>query len=229
MRAALLLLALPASAQGKPHADWDRLLQKHVSAGRVDYDGFARDRAALDGYLRWAADAARKPDLAFYLNAYNATVVVSVLRHGRPVRILDVKGFFDGEKHRIAGEELTLNDLETKVRKRFSDPRIHFALNCAARSCPPLLGRAFEPATLEATLDDLTRGFLDGPGVKADVAKGTVAVSKLFEWYKADFVAKEGSVEKYLLRWVSDPVRRAALAGGARVVFLDYDWSLNGR
>lgn len=228
MTAALaLLLAMPAAAQGTTHADWDRLLQKNVSAGRVDYDGFARDHAAHDRYLASVAGVARKPDLAFYLNAYNATVVASVLRHGRPARVVDVKGFFDGEKHRIAGEDLTLNVLETKVRKRFADPRIHFALNCAARSCPPLWGRAFEPATLEATLDDLTRRFLDGPGVRVDGKR--IEVSKLFEWYGGDFVGKEGSVEKYLLRWISDPPRRAALARGTGIAYLDYDWSLNGR
>jgi len=229
MHLALVFLALPAAAASTPEAEWDALLAAHVSGGRVDYDGMARDRARLDRYLAWVADAGRKPELHFYLNAYNAAVVASVLRRGKPPKVLDIKGFFDGEKHRIAGEDLTLNDLETKVRKRFMDPRIHFALNCAAKSCPPLYGRAFEPATLQKVLEDLTRRFLDGPGVRADANTKTVAVSKLFEWYKDDFVAKEGSVEKYLARLVTEPGRRAALAAGHKLVFQDYDWTLNKR
>jgi hypothetical protein len=196
----------------------------------VDYAGFARDRARLDRVLAGVAEA-KEPDLALLLNAYNATVVASVLRHDRPARVTDVKGFFDGERHRIAREKLTLNELETRIRRRYHDPRIHFALNCAARSCPPLWGRAFEAPTLERTLDTLTRTFLDGSGVKVEPG-GKVAVSKLFEWYGEDFAAAGGpggSIEKFLLRWLTDPARRAAVAGGGTIAFQEYDWSLNAR
>jgi len=240
MRIALMLMWLngpvtaaePASQEAdKPSAqgEWDRLLRAHVSGGRVDYGGFSRERAALDRYLSWVADKARKPDMAFYLNAYNATVVKSVLEHGRPKRVTDVKGFFEKEKHVIAGRSLTLNGLENTVRKRYGDPRIHFALNCAAKSCPRLWGRAFSAKTLDRTLDKLTREFLDGPGVRVDAKAKTVAVSKLFEWYREDFVEKEGSIKKYLARWVSEAGRRKALEAGHRIVFQEYDWALNGK
>jgi hypothetical protein len=138
-----------------------------------------------------------------------------------------VKGFFDGRKHAVAGESLTLNELENKVRDRFKDPRIHFALNCASKGCPPLLARAFQEQTLDADLDLLTRRFLDGPGVLPD-GEGAVKVTRLFEWYAQDFVAKEGSVEGYLRKWVREPSRKKALEGAKVAVrFQEYDWALN--
>lgn len=222
----------PAAVKDAPTRAWDELLRAHVSGGLVDYDGVARDRAKLDALLahvasRPATREERERDLAFLIDAYNATVVASVLRHGRPAKVLDVKGFFDGEKHAIAGRSWTLNELETHIRKTYGDPRIHFALNCAARSCPPLRARAFSQVSLDATLSDLTRAFLDGDGVRVDAGKKQVVVSKLFEWYGTDFEAKEGSVTSYLKKWATEPSRKAALDAGYAIVFQDYDWTLN--
>lgn len=227
----LVLAALPARAEPDAAA-YDRLLRRHVSAagGRVDYAGLAGERAALDGYLRAVAAApepAGKAGLAFCLNAYNATVLAAVLDRGRPARVLDANGFFDGDRHRIAGRALTLNELETHIRTTYQDPRVHFALNCAARSCPPLPGRAFAAADLDRTLDELTARFLNGPGVQPDRQRRELRVTRLLDWYRQDFVADAGSVEGFLRRYLTDPARRAALLGGWKIVFLDYDWGLN--
>ena len=225
--AVFLAATSPAHAE-IAHGAWDALLRAHVSDSRVDYRGFAKERPALDAYRRSIAEASGELDFASLLNGYNAAVVASVLDTGQPARVLDVKGFFKERKHVIAGRELTLDELETRIRSRFKDPRIHFALNCAAVSCPPLYERAFTPGNVDAVLSERTRRFLNGAGVVVDAQRGLV-VSSLFDWYKDDFIAKEGSVAAYLKRWVSEPGRRAALDAGRPILFQVYDWQLNRR
>jgi len=226
--ALLLWLSVPARAD-IDHAAWDAILAAHVSVRGVNYDGIASERAALDRYLKVVAEASGELGLAFYLNAYNATVVASILDHGRPAKVLDVKGFFKELKHPIAKRSLTLDELETDIRKTYKDPRVHFALNCAARSCPPLHGRAFVAKSVDQVLGELTSRFLNGGGVVLDEAKKALQVSRLLDWFKEDFIAKEGSVEQYLKRWVAEPRRKDALARGAAIEFQAYDWTLNRR
>ncbi len=219
--------ASPARAEPQ-HGAWDALLRAHVSDGRVDYRSLAKDRRALDGYRQTLAEARGELTLASLLNAYNAAVLASVLDAGQPARVLDVKGFFKERKHVIAGRQLTLDELETSIRSRFKDPRVHFALNCAAISCPPLYERAFTPENVDAILDERTRRFLNGSGVAVDPERGLV-VSSLFDWFKDDFIGKEGSVAGYLERWVREPKRRAALEARRPITFGVYDWRLNAR
>lgn len=208
-------------------ATWDALLRAHVADGRVDYAGMARDRAKLADFLSSVARANGAQDKAFYLNAYNGLVVAAILDHGQPARVTDVPGFFDKKTFMVAGKPMTLNDLENHVRKTWHDPRIHFALNCAAKDCPPLHNRAFIANTLDATLEQLTSRFLNDRGVRVIPASKTIAVTKLFDWYKDDFVAKEGSVSAYLKKWVTERTRKQALDSGFVVTFQEYDWRLN--
>jgi hypothetical protein len=229
-----ILLSAGSAWAGFEHAPLDALLRRHVERGRVDYDAIKRsdrDRAKLEAYVRSLAKAKvdtldKQQQLAFYLNAYNALVLRAVVRR-RPKlkRVMDVEGFFKQHTYRVAGRELTLDQLENKlIRPRFRDPRIHFALVCAARSCPPLQERAFRGATLERTLERLTRAFINSPrGVR--LGQGKPRISKIFDWYAADFRAAAGSVGKYLARYHA---RGAASLGATRTfAFLPYDWALN--
>jgi hypothetical protein len=215
----------------KPIDEYDRLLKTYVSGGKVDYAGLSKERAALDSFLKSVEKAPGKPTLAFYLNAYNATVLGALLDEKLPGKVTDVKGFFDSKKHTLAGKNQTLNDLETYIRTTYKDPRVHFALNCGARSCPPLYTRAFRDSTSEKVLSDLTAKFLNGGGVKIDDSAKQIKVTRLMDWYGKDFVEKEGSVEAYLKLWVTDKTKNAALVAGLsagyKVSFQDYDWSLN--
>jgi hypothetical protein len=229
-----LILLAAGSAAAFDHAPFDGLLRAHVRGGRVDYAALkARGARELDAYLAAVARAelrglSRPAQLAFYLNAYNALVIGEVVRRWPGIRsVKAVAGFFDKQRHRVAGASLTLNDLENKlIRPRFKDARIHFALVCAARSCPPLPSRAFDPRTLEQTLDGLARDFIRSPaGVR--IAGGELRASRLFEWYEADFRESAGSVLGYLARY--HPLGKQLASGKLRLAFLDYDWALNGR
>lgn len=214
-------------------AKYSALLGKHVAKGLVDYEGLRKDRAALDEYLKAVADAHGEHGLAFWLNAYNATVLASLLDSGPklPDQVLDLKGFFDARKHKINGAEQTLNELEGFVRKQWKDARVHFAFNCGAQSCPPLLARAFVDDKLNATLEQLTQDFLDGPGIVLDPAAKELRVTRLCEWYKDDFTAKDGSLEAFLRKHVRDGKKLDALDPGQgwKITFQPYDWKPNAR
>jgi hypothetical protein len=235
---AILLIAAAAPARGGrtfDHGPFDRLLGKHVKRGRVDYAGIKNDRsrsAELGRYVKALGAASlsgmsKRDKLAFYLNAYNALVIDAVVRRWPRIdSVMKVKGFFDKITYRVAGRRVTLNQLENKIiRPTFKDARIHFALVCGARSCPPLMSKAFDGASLDKVLERLTRDFINskkgvlvGPG-------GRVRVSQIFKWYAADFEKAAGSVPKYLARYHTKQTDRITKAG--RLVYLHYSWSLN--
>ncbi len=280
MRAAGLLLPLglllacstvtprapaPAQAEGAfLHDDLDRFLSRHVDdRGRVDYAAAVDDRADLDRYL--AALAAASPDshperfadedarLAYWLNAYNASVIAIVLEHYPisgvkqvrapiPLRYLlpRVAGFFLFQRARLGGRAVSLYGLENRVvRRRFSDPRIHFALNCASIGCPRLPAGAFTGPRLPEQLERETRRFVaEERNLRLDAESRTLWLSSIFRWYESDFTswlerrqAGQGSgLRDYVLLYL-DPERAAPIRACAdcRVAFLDYDWGLNVR
>ena len=260
-RLPVLLLALAplstASAQEAPggepfHARWSAVLSRFVDErGRVDYAALAKDRGDLDAYLGRlakegprstpAAVPGRSERLAYYLNAYNALVFDGVLRRG-PEKESVWKGglisgysFFVGTKHRLDGADVSLKALEDEtIRKGFSDPRVHAALNCASRGCPRLPREAFDPATLDAALDAAMTEFVsEERNVRVDSAARTVFLSKIFDWFERDFLdferarrTKDGSLLSYvnLYRKGVPPLDPAF-----RVKFLEYDKGVNAR
>ncbi len=238
-RYAIVLAAILAPLQSAfafDHSKLNGLLGKYVSAGKVDYVGLKAEKPALDAYIVSVGAASGTLPMGFYLNAYNAFVLGDLLAQpALPAKVTDLPGFFDARKHKVAGKDWTLNELETHVRTTWKDPRVHFALNCGARSCPALQAAAFseDPAALNQKLTAITSNFLNGPGVKVDATKNEVAVTKLMDWYAADFVAKSGSVGAFVQASVTDAQKlaavNAALGAGGKIVFLNYDWTPNAK
>ena len=239
-------------------------LAKYVdSKGLVDYAGWKEDRAGLDGYLdsiarvEYAALRAR-PDaeqLAFWFNAYNAITIKHILDN-YPIEkgglisgalfpansIRQIKGVWDSLKTRVAGRELTLDQIEHGVlRVQFYEPRLHMALVCAAAGCPPLRAEAYAASTLDEQLDDQVRTFLSSKhGVQIDRERGRIGVSEVFDWWGGDFVKKYGNSESLsghnrtetaVLHFIGQYVSEedAAYIGKAEysLRYLDYDWTLN--
>ena len=206
------------------------ILAKNVKDGLVDYAAIAKnDRAPLDAYLDAVANAelpaGRDARMAFYIDAYNALVIRSVIDHGRPRSVLDVEGFFKKKTHRVAKTTMSLDELEKKHLNPFAkDPRTHFVLVCAAVGCPILEPTPYTGTPLEGRLDQATRRYLHAP-TGARVADGTIALSKIFDWYKADFGGKDRVlpfVQNYLT-----PKEKAQLGASPKVTFIDYNWTLN--
>ena len=245
--AALLLAASRVVAENREpvdHAAYDALLHKYVTPAGVRYAAWhadAADRAALAAYLERMqgvavsqlpdSPAGRAEGLAYWLNLYNAATLHLVLE-GYPLGSIKdlgsvLKSPWEKDVVAVEGRKLTLNAIENDiVRKEFPEPRIHFALNCAAKSCPPLRAEAYLGERLDAQLADQTRRFLaDGTtnGLRPD---GTLQLSRIFEWYGKDFEVAAGSVVAFVRPYLP---ALAALPAGAKpkVKFVDYDWALN--
>ncbi len=255
---ALFAIAAPVAAFDHGHAAWNELLQRHVrwdangSASAVDYAGFAADHVALRAYLESLSavtvDEATRYDRvqrrAFLINAYNAFTVELVLtRWPRLASIKDLGGLFSSPWRQrffdLLGESRHLDDLEHGLIRGaadFDEPRVHFALNCASIGCPGLRPEAYVPESLVAQLEDQTQRFLrDRSRNRYDPGTGTLAVSKIFDWYGEDFERGFGgtrSVAGFLARHAqqlsSEPDAQARIAAGnVELQFLDYDWRLN--
>ena len=234
-------VAAPTAAAPSPrfsHAALDTVLARYLHDGSVDYGALRREHGALDRYL--VAVAAARPDgwpreeqIAFWVNAYNARVLEAVIRRPGLESVMDVgrserfpgPGFFR-EPRPTGGAPRTLEDVEKGIlRARFHEPRVHFVLNCASRSCPVLPERALRAATLEADLESATRRFLTDETRNRIEPRHALRVSAIFDWYGEDFRAEAGSVQGWIERhWPG----RERFASGLSLHFLPYDWALNG-
>jgi Protein of unknown function, DUF547 len=170
-------------------------------------------------------DSERK---AFLINAYNATAISIVLERYPVKSILDIDGAFKAVRRKIGGEMLTLDDIENRLRE-FKDARIHFAIVCASRSCPPLNGKAYTAAGLSAALDSQGRAFVNDASKNViDRAARRLALSKIFFWNRKEFERDGGTLQRYVSKFASDPATAFWVATYSKEPeFLDYDWALN--
>ena len=210
------------------HSIWEGLLAQYVtSTGQVDYSGLRKKLDLLDQYLdnlqQYPPHETDSPNatMAYWINAYNAFTVKLILENMpiSSIMKLDNGKVWDRKWVQLDGRTLSLNDIEHKIlRKTFKDARIHFAVNCAAASCPPLYNRAWTASNLESALDQQTRRFINNSQYN-QISKTDLQLSKIFEWYASDF----GEIVPYINRYSSIYV-----AKNATVNFVEYDWSLNG-
>jgi hypothetical protein len=206
----------------------DYFLKKYVSNGSVAYTKIKQNIGEVEAlyaligkmYLSGVDVAMQK---SFYINAYNIIVIYWVAKHYPLKSPLDNSGFFDKVKHKVAGEEITLNSLEIKrLLFPYKDARLHFALACAAKSCPPLASFAYTPVTLDKQLTERATAALNNPGwLKINNAEKKVELSKIFEWYKKDFTA-DGKTE---LEWINQ-YRKEKIPATYAVGFYQYNWVL---
>jgi hypothetical protein len=227
------LLVLAASAGLPDPAPFDAVLAARAKSGGFDYRGASgQDRKRLAAYLANLGDA-RPAQLgpeekkAFYINAYNALAIRTLLDNpGR--KIIDVPGAFKERKHRVGGEMLTLDEIENRLRET-NDARIHFGIVCASRSCPPLSPRAFTASNVADGLDRLGREFVnDSSKNVVDRAANRIALSKIFDWNRKEFERDAGSLKKYVARYVGDRATADWLSStDTPVGFLEYDWAPN--
>jgi hypothetical protein len=218
------------------HRKWDELVKAYVSEqGMINYKGMKQDEAKLDEYLtllsstpvkkgEWTEDQ----QLAYWINAYNAYTVKLILNHYPLQSIKDIKseaetpwdiGFFE-----IGGKKYTLNEIEHQtLRKQFeTDPRYHFALVCAAMSCPRLRTEAYIPEILDEQLDDQGRIFIAASSKNEIVSAEKAVLSPYFDWYAKDF--KQG--DESVIGWVNK-FSDTKLNKDVDISYKDYDWSLN--
>jgi len=233
-----VLLAAPLLAL-KPHAPPTPNLSAAITAyfkkfvdaeGNVNYAAIKRNPLELQALLRRietfdAAEATDNDRKAFYLNAYNMLVIGEVVAHYPLESVQKVPGFFDRNTVRVAGDKLTLNDLETKkIREPYADPRTHFALVCGAKGCPRLSREAYVGNLLDAQLTVQARRVLQDPAfVRVEAAAKKVYLSEIFKWYEADFKASGKTGVAYINQFREGKL----IPAGYTVSYYPYDWKLN--
>jgi hypothetical protein len=236
-------LLAPAGAADfdQSHRLFDQVLKRHVKNGLVDYTALKTGRADLDTYLDQVAAVSesefarwnQNQQIAFLINLYNATTLRLIIDHYPVKSIKDIGGLFSGpwkqKVVRLWGATTTLDDLEHGIlRKRYTEPRIHFALVCAALSCPPLREEACSGAALDSQLDDQGRRFLGDPQKNRIDAPNRVAyLSSIFHWYGGDFEKKSGSVLAFTQPYFPKDAQAELARGDFKIQYLDYNWSLN--
>ena len=220
------------------HGLYAELLRDHAKKGVVDYQGFKTDEAKLDRYLAVLASVDTKTlspneQFAFYINAYNAWTIKLVLSEYPGIAsIKDIGSFFSSPwKKEIAlidGKKLTLDNIEHDIlRPRFKDPRVHFAVNCAARSCPPLMSEPYRGDVLDQQLNRMTQAFVNDP--ERNRLDGKILyVSRIFKWYSEDF---NDDIVGFFLKYAKGETfkKLREKQPEIHVRYLDYDWSLNGK
>jgi hypothetical protein len=240
----MALAASPASADmAAVTKAYGKLLTQYVTPRGVKYDAWRASGADIKQlseilmHFRSTDPNTLEPEerKALYINLYNATILDLVLvanprgsikelsKGLNPLEIFNRNGLHFDQKL------ISLNDLENRLRDEFKDPRTHFAVNSAAKSSPPIRSQPYVAASLDAQLDEATRAYLTSPGaveVFSDGGKTTIETVKIFDRYAGDFKASGGPlafIQKY-----GPPAAADAIAGGkAKLVFADFDWSLN--
>ncbi len=222
--------AKPKDIQANPihkHSDWNALLSKYVSAsGKVNYKGFKSDGAKLDKYLKTLADNPIKDawskgeKMAYWINAYNAFTVKLIVDNYPVKSITDLEGGKPWDKKwiKLGGKTYSLNNIENDIlRPTYKDARIHFAVNCAAKSCPPILNKAWTSKNLESNFQRQAKAFINNNSYNK-VGANEIEISKIFEWYAVDF----GDIVTYINKYASSKADK-----GAKVKYMEYDWALN--
>ena len=220
---------------------YGELLQQYVVNGQVDYTGFKEKEAQLDIYLNYLANTdpaqmSEQDRFAFYINVYNAYTIKLILKNFKdgkpPASIKDTGSFFTKPWSIkfviVAGETKTLDNIEHNIlRPTFKDPRIHFAVNCASKSCPPLISVLYSGATLDQQLNASSTAFINNK--QQNRLEGSILyISSIFKWYKEDF---QNNPISFFEKYAEGKLKKELISqkGRIKIKYLDYDWSLNGK
>lgn len=221
------------------HELFNLVLQENVDKNLFDYANLKENPKNLEDYLNQLASA--EPDkmsfyeqMAFWINSYNALIIKGVIDHYPTKSVQKVKlfgGFFSRLKFNVAGEMYSLNQIEHDIiRKEYVDARIHFALVCASKSCPPLENSVYQPDQIEEQLEEVTLKFISNPDkVRLDRDKRILYLSKIFKWYKEDFTEGYDGVKDFLADYLPQEDADFVVRKDVKIHYLNYDWSLNDK
>jgi len=223
----LLVNFWAANAQPADHRQWTDVLQEYVlENGAVDYKGLQNNKSGLESYLKllsanapndeWSTDAKK----AYWINAYNAFTIQLVLKNYPLKSIKDLKRPWGLTFIKIDGGKIALNTIEHEILRPMGDPRIHFAIVCASKSCPKLLNYAYESETLDQQLEHVTKMFINDPS-RNSISQSTAKISKIFKWYMTDFPKSEAFIA-FLNNYST-----IKILAKAEIDYFNYSWKLN--
>ena len=236
-----VLVATPLLASndsGISHSLFGDLLHKYVADGNVNYAGFQSEEDKLDQYLDLLQSVdpealSRNEQFAFYANVYNAWTIKLILTKYPGIESIKELGIFSTgpwkkKVVRLNGETVSLDHIEHDIlRPRFKDPRVHFAINCAAISCPPLRSEPYLADKLDQQLEDATRSFINNPD-SYRLEGQNLHVSRIFKWFSEDF--NEDALG-FFIKYANQDLKEKLAANPEKISikYLAYDWSLNGK
>jgi hypothetical protein len=249
-----ILLLVPAytwPSSEFSHAPFDSVLSNYVDEkGLVNYQGLQEHRETLDDYIVQLSavsphsNAEHFPtanhQLAYWINAYNALVLRGIIDAYPVESVMDIRlfnGFFNRTEWTVGGHKMTLDHIENAIiRPGFGDVRIHFVLNCGARSCPPLERSSFNGDSLDARLDAAAQRFVSNPQL-FELREDGLYLSKILDWYRPDFsdyfptdriqLAQRDPLISYFSPLIPASSRKQLSQPNIPIRFMDYDWSLN--
>ena len=245
-RISTLIVLLTAAIAGDPQSfeessnSLDKLFKEFVGDdGMVDYHGISRTMESLNLYLSFIEKVSpiTNPELfvtkddkiSYWINAYNALVLKTMLDFPMALGIRDIpliEGVFWRKRFVVGDQRMSLNGIEHGIlRRKYKDPRIHFAINCASISCPPLHNNIFRAESLDRMLDERARVFLNDPKyIRIDHGDRTIYISKIFRWFKKDFTNQHGTIQNYIYQFLYNQDERVL---DYKVRYLRYSWLLN--
>lgn len=220
------IMAFPWQPTAQDYKVFDKLLKTYVDPnGRVNYKMLTKEKTAINQVLDQlqkinTQKLNEKARLAFYINLYNLTTL-KVIADNYPIKsIKDMKGgkIWDIGLMVLNGKSYSLNELENQlIRGQYKEPRIHFLINCGAKSCPPLHTEAFTEKNIDELMDKRTRQFIND-ALSNTITPKQIKISKIFDWYQTDF----GNLVSFINRY-----SKTKVLNNAKISFMDYDWDLN--
>ena len=216
------------SAENIDHSQWNQLLKKYVNKdGLVNYQGFKKDKATLDAYLKMLSEKEPSNDwsvqelLAYNINLYNAATVKLIVENYPVKSIKDIDGAWTKGRVSAGNKMLSLGGIENGILRKMDEPRIHFAINCASISCPKLLDEAYTASKINEQLDRAATEFINSD--KNDISSNNPKVSSIFDWYAKDFTVNG---KKDVIAYINQ-FSETKINPGATLSYKNYNWDLN--
>ena len=237
---ALVLLCLTGAVSATDvrvlHSLLDGVLASHVDDGYVDYPAIARNTrfykylSAIEEFDVETLDS-DEARLVFWINAYNALAIKSIVEGIRPINAIGRLKFFRTTEHRVAGKNRDLRSIEVGIVLKMEEPRAHFALVSACYACPNLRSEAYRVEKLEQQLEDNLRNFINDPRKnRFSVAARKAKISEIFDWHRDDFGESDQSLLEYIVPYMEKKdLSKEVLRDRYKIEFMEWDWSINGR
>lgn len=232
------------SAEAHDFSSWDALLKKYlapstiagVNLNAILYGKLKDDpqfKQLIDGLGKASPGNLKAQRLAFWINAYNI-LAVRMVADNYPLKSIRDAGNFLRPVWKlsagvVAGKERTLHEIEHEILRTLNEPRVHMAIVCASVSCPDLRPEAYVPERLETQLDDQAKAFVQNPGkgMRMDLPGQKIYLSSIFKWFAGDFEGR-GGVLPFISNYVAPADKQALLGNNLKIVYLEYNWDLNG-